>query len=377
MKHKLLPLFLLFTALMMLVTMVLCLNDQPPDISQSSGQYAVDMNEIRHLQKEGREEEAPQKTDELLQSFRQTDRPSQNCWPLVLLCGSSILFFGAACIFLYCTLLQPFHRLQHFAQEVAKGNLDLPLQYERINYFGDFTRSFDLMRLEITDARQREKDAIENNKTVIATLAHDIKTPIASLRAYSEALMAGIADTPEKQNRYCTVLIRKCDEVTKLTNDLFLHSVADLDKLKIHPVSIEICSFLDNVLSELDAGKEDIRFTKPDFTFTIHADNHRLIQIFENIVVNARKYAGTAIDVFIIKQEKQVQITFRDYGKGIPDEDIPFIFNKFYRGHNSEEEEGAGLGLFIVSTLTEKMHGTVLPHNRSDGLDIIFTFPGE
>ena len=131
-------------------------------------------------------------------------------------------------------MLRPFQKLEDFAGQVAEGNLDIPLEYERKNIFGAFTWAFDNMRLEIKRARNAEKAAVENNKTVIATISHDIKTPIASIRAYCEALQAGMDLNPERRERYLNVIIAKCDEVSTLTNDLFLHSLSDLDKLQMN-----------------------------------------------------------------------------------------------------------------------------------------------
>ena len=154
--------------------------------------------------------------------------------------------------------------MKQFAGEVAKGNFDVPLEYERSNYFGDFTWAFDSMRKEITKARLNEKEAIENNKTVIATLSHDIKTPISSIRAYAEGLEANLDTTPEKRAKYLKILIRKCDEVTKLTNDLFLHALSDLDKLKINTEQFKICSFMKKAISEIGAEQNDVNFLIPE-----------------------------------------------------------------------------------------------------------------
>ncbi len=375
MKTKLFALFLTFSAILAVITALICFYGRPSPAVDIAGQRAVELNEINHLNQMGKTAEAAKKISQLDLAIEQSSNTQQDIRPMMIICGCCIVMIGTILLFVYFRILRPFERLREFASEVAKGNLDIPLNMERGNYFGDFTRSFDIMRLEINDSRRREKEAIENNKTVIASLAHDIKTPIASLRAYSEALMIGIATTPEKLERYCNVLIKKCDEVTALTNDLFIHSISDLDKLSIKKDTFDVCSFIDETIQEINVGKDDIHLKKTDFSFWICADRHRLAQIVQNVVFNARKYAKTDIDVFLEKQNDNIKFTFRDYGGGIPDEDIPFAFDKFYRGHNSDNEEGSGLGLYIVRYLTEKMGGTVMLHNRTDGLDISFTFP--
>ena len=126
------------------------------------------------------------------------------------------------------------------------------------------------------------------------------------------------------------------------------------------------------------AGEQnDINFNMPDFMAEISADKNRLLQVTENLINNARKYAKSQIDISIKKDDGYIEIHFRDYGSGIPDEDMPFIFDKFYRGKNCEGEQGSGLGLYIVKYLTEKMGGKVLLHNHRDGLEAVVSLPAD
>lgn len=231
------------------------------------------------------------------------------------------------------------------------------------------------MRREITKARSCEREAVENNKTVIATLSHDIKTPISSIRAYAEGLEANLDGTHEKREKYLSVIMRKCDEVSRLTNDLFLHSLSDLDKLKINLEKLELSKLIEETVSEITAEQNDVHFAKPDFTVWVDADRNRLLQVIENLINNARKYAKTEIDISIVSSGDTAEIHFRDYGDGIPDEDMPFIFGKFYRGKNCGGEQGSGLGLYIVKYVTEKMDGKVVLHNYKDGLEVVVQLP--
>ncbi len=286
-----------------------------------------------------------------------------------------MLLSGAEFLYLYCMVLKPFEKLESFSESIASGNFDVPLEYERTNYFGAFTWAFDSMRNEITKARGGEKEAIENNKTIIATLSHDIKTPIASIKAYAEGLEANMDNTFEKRQRYISVIMAKCDEVSKLTDDLFTHSLSDLDKLNIAPEKTELGEFFEAVLKEIGAEKNDILYQKPEYCVWVSADKRRLTQVAENLVNNARKYAGTDISISVGKNDGNAEIHFRDFGKGIPDEDMPFVFGKFYRGRNCGEEQGSGLGLYIVKYIAERSEGKVLLHNFPDGLEVVVRLP--
>ena len=205
---------------------------------------------------------------------------------------------------------------------------------------------------------------------------NDIKTPVSSIRAYAEGLDANLDSSPEKRRKYLSVIMRKCDEVSKLTNDLFLHTLSDLDKLKIHPEKLELTEFMENTVKEIAAEHDDISFIRPNFTAEVSADRNRLMQITENLINNARKYAHTDINISMELEPHDVLIRFRDFGSGIPDSDMPFIFGKFYRGKNSGNEQGSGLGLYIVKYLTEAQNGEVSLRNCPEGgLEVTISLP--
>lgn len=335
----------------------------------------VALNEIEQLAKLGKSDLMFEKISRLQEDMKNEKIIYNSNIRFLAMGGISILFLFVVFGYIYKSILCPFEKMKEFAQKLAQGDFDIPLNYERSNYFGEFTWAFDSMRREITKARACEKEAIENNKTVIATLSHDIKTPIASIRAYAEGLEANLDTSVEKRYRYLAVLIKKCDEVTALTNDLFLHSVSDLDKLKIMVEPTEVVSLTENIIAQLLADNGDIRYKNPNFTVMVLLDEKRFAQIIENIINNSRKYAKTKMDIWIVKTASCIEFHFRDYGQGIPDKDMPFIFEKFYRGSNVKEEQGSGLGLYIVKYITEQMQGNILLHNHMDGLEVIITFP--
>ena len=286
----------------------------------------------------------------------------------------SVLGVIAILIYIDRTVLRPFRKLEKYAGDIARGDMDTPLKVERGNYFGDFTWAFDNMRREIVKARTAEKNAIENNKTVIATLSHDIKTPVASIRAYAEAFEANMDSTPEKRQKYISTLMEKCDEVTKLTNDLFLHSISEMNKLDIKPERIDLVRFVKEEVSKLFVSEDEADIILPeDEEVYVEADPKRILQVFENLKNNAEKYAKTKLEIRLEVADSP-EIHVRDFGPGIRDEEIPFVTNKFYRGKNVGSENGSGLGLYIVKELMTKMEGDVSLYNKNPGLDVVLTF---
>lgn len=373
MKNKLALIMLVFAGVIIIAAICIGRMDKPAQNQDYRQQQIIAVNEIEQLARAGKNEEAAQKAALLQEQIRSSDNNKQTSNHLIIISAISLAILLIVFIYIYFSILRPFHKMEKFASKIAQGDFSMPLNYERSNYFGQFTWAFDSMRREISKARASEREAIENNKTVIATLSHDIKTPLSSIRAYAEGLEANLDKTPEQREKYLSVLMRKCDEVSKLTDDLFLHSISDLDKIKVNSEIFELVSFMETAIAEIAGEQKDIYWENDNQPLVVIADRKRLMQIIENIINNARKYAKTDIIISLQRSEGNVEIHFRDYGRGIPNEDMPFIFDKFYRGKNSGDEQGSGLGLYIVHYLAEKMNGSVLLHNKDDGLEVIVT----
>ena len=334
MKKKLAGITAFFAVLIVSVIAGFYLYEYNLDEEETRAEQIIAVNEIEQLARMGENEHVVEKALILKEDLRESDVQNRSRNSLLMVGGICLLFLAVVFGYIYFAILRPFDRMENFAEKIAQGNFDIPLNYERTNYFGKFTWAFDSMRKEIIKARSCEREAVENNKTVIATLSHDIKTPIASIRAYAEGLEAHMDTSPERRAKYLSVIMKKCDEVSGLTNDLFLHSLSDLEKIQISSESFEICGFLKTAIEEIAGEQADVKVSDPPFTAIVSADKKRVIQITENIINNARKYAKTNMEVSFTKSDTDVMVHFRDYGSGIPDEDMPFIFDKFYRGHN-------------------------------------------
>ena len=378
MKGRVIKVTIFFSLLLVAATGILALNSRKADPQDTRSQQLVDLNEISQLIERGDYDTAEQKTDEYAESLRREPLEDSVGINGIVMCTLTVIFMAAVFVYVYINILRPFDKMKDYASEIAKGHFDVPLNYERSNYFGAFTWAFDSMRKEITRSRMAEREAIENNKTVIATLSHDIKTPITSIRAYAEGLEANLDTSPERRARYLEVMMRKCDEVTELTNDLFLHSLSDLNMLQMKPEEFELVPFLKQSISEIGAEHEDILFRVPDISPVIYADKKRINQIVENLINNSRKYAKTSVTVSITQSGDTVSIHFRDKGPGIPDEDMLFITEKFYRGKNSGTENGSGLGLYIVRYIAEQSGGSIELINHAsgeEGLEVVVNLP--
>lgn len=248
-----------------------------------------------------------------------------------------------------------------FSRQVAKGNLDFPLPVKKHYYFGAFTESFDLMREELKRARESEYQANKSKKELMAELSHDIKTPVATIQAACEVLQN------KEKNPYTLEKVAliggKAKMIHKLVDNLFHATLEELTVLKVEPVE-ESSLCIEGMFSELEYYGE-MKMTGDVPECLVYMDKLRLQQVIDNCLNNAWKYAGTTVEVSFQEQEDGIRIKIRDNGKGVAEEDLPLILEKFYRGSNSKGKEGSGLGLYLAKLFMEQMKGGMECYNEN------------
>lgn len=276
-------------------------------------------------------------------------------------------------IYLRKTLVRPFHKLKNFAQRVAGGNLDVPLEMDRQNVFGAFTESFDLMRSELKRARLAEAQANAAKKELVAELSHDIKTPVASIKAASEVGLA-LADSDRLRDNY-TQIIRKADQINTLVTNLFNATLEELEQLSVTPGDME-SGELAQMLENADyLHRSAVPAASAIPPCLLCADRLRLQQVLDNIYANSYKYAGTDIMLAITRESSRIVIAIEDFGGGVSPPELPFLKEKFRRGSNTGDVEGAGLGLYISDYFMRKMGGKLTVENGTCGLKVSVEVP--
>lgn len=267
-------------------------------------------------------------------------------------------------------VIRPFQKLQGFAERVAGGNLEVPLDMDRRNIFGAFTESFDLMRSELKKARRAEAEADAAKKELVAKLSHDIKTPVASIKAASE-VGAALAEDEKIRENYMQI-IRKADQIDTLISNLFSATLEELRQLPVTPGDMESRE-LEELLENADYLHRASVSAVPDCI--LYVDRLRLQQVFDNLFANSYKYAGTGILVTFYREENRLAVCVEDRGGGVGEEELPFLKEKYRRGSNAEGVEGAGLGLFISDWFLREMQGELLLENGKEGLKVTAFIP--
>lgn len=269
-------------------------------------------------------------------------------------------------IYIYKTLLKPFQQLRSFAANVARGNLDIPLNMYKNNYFGAFTESFDILREELDTARQREYESNRSKKELVATLSHDIKTPVATIRAVSELMLVQAKD--EKVIKQVNTIYSKAEQINLLVTDMFHATLEELEQLKL-TVTEESSEILVEMIENVNYDHQ-IEY-EPIPPCIILIDPVRMQQVIDNIISNSYKYAGTKIMIESQINQGYLEFSVSDFGTGISEEELPLLFNKYFRGNNVEGKNGSGLGLYISKYFMENMHGKISCYNRKDGFTVV------
>ena len=296
--------------------------------------------------------------------------------------GGLIILAAAIGLSLYIrkNIIKPFKKMEDFAGKVAEGKLDEPLLMDENNMFGVFTESFDIMREELAASKERELELQRKEKELVASLSHDLKTPITGIKLTTELLKAKLdAEEHRKSNSDISDkldnIYKKADQIDVLVSDLFTSTLDDLGEFKVTCRDEE-----SKVLSEIIEKNDDRKFISEEAVprVLINIDSKRMNQVIGNIIVNSYKYAGTAINVSYQLVDRYLEMTIRDHGPGVPEAELELITNKFYRGKGVEksEKEGSGLGLYISRNLMQKMNGELIcRNNEAGGLVITLMIP--
>ena len=295
----------------------------------------------------------------------------------VILAGIILLGLVVLCMLLFrlfveLNVIRPFRRMEKFAGRVAQGELDLPVTMDRNNIFGAFTSSFDIMREELKASRERESELRRRKQELIAELSHDLKTPITGIKLVCELLSVKLTDeyVIEKINNIHT----KAEQMNVLVSDLLASELDSLGEMQVTCRDEQ-----SGILHELVSVHDPKSFAREEAIpeCLIRTDRNRLSQTIGNIISNSYKYAGTPIIVNYRINKGYLEMSLKDSGGGVPEDELPLITTKFYRGTagKTSGKDGIGLGLYIASALMEKMDGELICSSDGTGLTVTLLIP--
>ena len=286
--------------------------------------------------------------------------------------GMAVLFFGLviAMIVILSKIIsegisKPLKELNEAAERISDGDLDFEMTYKQDDELGKLCIEFDRMRLKLKDSLDKQSKYENSRKLLLASISHDLRTPLTSIKGYTEALQDGIVSDEETKDRYMNIIISKANKLNTLIDDLFIYSKMELGEFSIEKTKVPSDFLLEGLfmpkIEEYADAKFDFQLDKTFPMVMLDVDQRRISQVIDNIIHNATKFTNTYIKVRVTTFKEYLQIFIEDDGCGIPKEELPFIFDQFYKVEKSRNssEQGTGLGLAITKRLVLAHSGKI------------------
>lgn len=309
-------------------------------------------------------------------------------WLLLLLLIVLILTNGLISYYLSKNLINPLLTLKGATQKIKEGELNFKIETDRKDEIGELFQSFEEMRSKLKQSIELQLKYEENRKLLLSNISHDLKTPITSIKGYVEGIQDGIADNPEKMERYIKTIYKKANDMDIMIDELFLFSKLDLRKIPFEFQVIDIISYIRECVEDMSFEYEKegmtIRFNHNHHSrLNAIADAEKLMRVFTNIIGNSVKYKETdsgVVNISVQPSEDWVEVIIKDDGPGISKGDLPFIFDQFFRADPSRNHQkgGSGIGLAIARHIIEEHGGKIWVESEvNNGTAIHFTLKRE
>ena len=289
--------------------------------------------------------------------------------------GSAAAFVLILMLFLFIRIICPFEKISGFPTELAKGNLTAPLKENRDNYFGRFLWGLDLLREKLESQKSSELALQKQNKTMVLSLSHDIKTPLGVIELYAKALEKGLYKDEQKKLEVARSINGKCEEIRGYVDGIVKASSDDFLKLEVENGEFYLSALIGKI-KEFYTDKMSllkINFSVESFSdCLLSGDLERCVEVLQNIIENAVKYGdGREISVSFSTEDECRLVHIRNSGCTLNENELPHIFDSFWRGSNAGSNNGSGLGLYICRTLMRKMNGDIFAEIK--GGDMLVT----
>ncbi len=290
---------------------------------------------------------------------------------VILLCFTALIMT----VWIYTGINTPLKKLSEATHRIKEGDFDFKVIAEGDDEISSLCRDFDEMRQRLKDLDEEKKTFDRQSKELISNISHDLKTPITAVKGYVEGIMDGVADTPEKMDRYIRTIYIKANDMDRLINELTFYSKIDTNKIPYNFNRINVAEYFDDCAEEvgLEMRERDIEFSyintvEPD-TLVI-ADAEQIKRVVNNIIGNSVKYMDKqkkSVQLRVFDVGDFIQVEIEDNGKGIPMKEIQYIFDRFYRTDQSRNsaQGGSGIGLSIVKKIIEDHGGKIWATSRA------------
>lgn len=292
--------------------------------------------------------------------------------------AAGLLLTLGVLIYIHRQIIRPFNKMSDVPYELSRGNLASPLKENRSRYFGRYIWGTDMLRESITKQRERELELQKDKQTLLLSISHDIKTPLAAIKLYSSALTRGLYKDEKKLKEVYEGIGIKAAEIENYTAELMRSASGDFLALEVKMGEMYLSELIGRIKTHYTDKLEQTHtsFTVGEFSdCLISCDPDRAAEVLQNLMENAVKYGdGGSIAIEVTKEESCRLITVTNTGCTLPDEETPHIFDSFWRGSNSSGKPGSGLGLYICRQLMGKMNGSIFARSENGKMSVTAVF---
>lgn len=299
---------------------------------------------------------------------------------ILIICFTAIILV----LWIYQGIIRPLNTLRVATVNMREGNLNYEVKAESKDEIGELCEDFDKMRIRLKELIENRMQYEETSRELISNISHDLKTPLTAIKGYAEGIIDGVADTPEKMDRYLRTIYTKANDMTALVDELSFYSKIDTNSMPYNFISININNYFTDCINELTLDLEVKHIDLGYFNFVdssqeVWADAEQLKRVINNIIGNSAKYIDKPRGIINIRIQDAgdfVQVSIEDNGKGIDKSEETQIFERFYRtdASRSSSQVGTGLGLSISKKIIEEHGGKIWATGKINvGTTIYFT----
>ena len=292
--------------------------------------------------------------------------------------GVTAAFVLLLLLFLFIKIIRPFEKISFYPTELAKGNLTAPLKESRDKYFGKFLWGLDLLREKLENQKSAELALQKQNKTMVLSLSHDIKTPLGVIELFAKALEKGLYKDEQKKLEVARSINGKCEEIRGYVDGIVKASSGDFLNLEVNSGEFYLSALIDKIKAFYTDKLELLKnnFTVEAFSdCLLSGDLERSVEVLQNIIENAIKYGdGKEIKLAFSKEDDCQLVHIRNSGCTLSENELPHIFDSFWRGSNTGSNSGSGLGLYICRTLMRKMNGDIFAEIQDNDMVVTAVF---
>ena len=285
-------------------------------------------------------------------------------WDMLIAILMILVLTGALLsAWIYRGINTPLQKLREATQHIKDGDLDFELKVEGKDEFSGLCRDFEEMRQRLRDSNAEKEAYDKENKELIT-----------AIKGYVEGIMDGVADTPEKMDKYIRTVYNKANDMDRLINELTFYSKIDTNRIPYNFAKINVSDYFDDCVEDVGLELESKNIELSYFNYVdkdtlVIADAEQIKRVINNIISNSIKYLDKQkgyISIRVRDVGDFIQVEIEDNGKGIAAKDLPNIFDRFYRTDSSRNSSkgGSGIGLSIVKKIIEDHGGKIWANSK-------------